>query len=221
MNMVNKKIVNSILSFIVGVIMGTLYITSNTYACSLFKCEKLIRQNVTENKMGLFWNSTYEYEVGDVIEYAGMNFRITSVYPNTVILTSSDSDIKDVYIPDEIVGDDGQDYEVTAIDGLAFYGNNKIKSVSVGDGVKTIGDSAFQNCKNLKEVEIGKKVKKIGNYAFYNCKKLKTIDLYPAKSLKSVGKKAFKKINKKYKIHCKNNKYKKKYQKLFKGKIGS
>lgn len=65
--------------------------------------------------------------------------------------------------------------------------------------VTAINDSAFKNCKNLKSVTIGSNVTKIGKKAFYGCKKLKTIKIKSTK-IKTIGKKAFYKINKKAKF---------------------
>lgn len=184
--------------------------------------QKTIKQKETINRRGL----ADDLEVGDYIDELGMKYVVTSTYPRTATFVYLDIDSEEYYdrggrvsISDEVLGDDLQHYKVTAISSTALCNESKVKTVYIGDNIKTIGASAFEGCKNLKEVYFGKRVKKIGEQAFYNCPKLKTIDLYDAKSLKSVGKNAFKKIHKKYKIYCKN-KYKKKYQKLFKGKIG-
>ena len=61
--------------------------------------------------------------------------------------------------------------------------------------VTAINNNAFKNCKNLTSVTIGSNVTKIGSKAFYGCKNLKTIKIKSTK-IKSIGKKAFAKINK-------------------------
>lgn len=49
----------------------------------------------------------------------------------------------------------------------AFYNNNFITDVEIGNGVSAIGKNAFANCPYLKRVKIPKSVKQIGEYAFY------------------------------------------------------
>lgn len=109
-------------------------------------------------------------------------------------------------------------YSITAIGDNAFKGRTKLTAVNIGKNVKTIGNSAFEECTALKSVTLGNNVTKLGKKAFYNCKSLKKIHFKTTK-LKSVGAKAFKNINKNYKIKVKK-KYAKKYMKLTKGKIG-
>ena len=60
--------------------------------------------------------------------------------------------------------------------------------------VTSIEANAFKNCKKLKSVTIGKNIAKIGKNAFSGCKNLKSIKI-KATGLKSVGAKAFAKIN--------------------------
>lgn len=82
--------------------------------------------------------------------------------------------------------------------------------------VTAIANNAFKNNKKLKKVTIGANVKSIGKAAFAGDKNLKTI-IVKSKVLKRVGKNALKGINKKAVIKV-NKKLKKKYTKLFKKK---
>ncbi|WP_408072411.1 leucine-rich repeat protein [Butyrivibrio sp. JL13D10] len=61
--------------------------------------------------------------------------------------------------------------------------------------VIAIADNACKNNKKIKTVTIGSNVATIGKKAFYKCKKLKKVTIKANKSLK-IGKGAFKKINK-------------------------
>ena len=54
---------------------------------------------------------------------------------------------------------------------------SEIKTVVIGSGVTTIGNSAFSGCTALATVTIGKGVTTIGEYAFYNCTFLTTIEI--------------------------------------------
>ena len=71
---------------------------------------------------------------------------------------------------------DGIAYKVTSISASALAKNTKLKSVTIGKNVKTIGKKAFYGCKNLKKITI------------------------KSSSLKAVGKNAFKGIYAKAKI---------------------
>lgn len=81
--------------------------------------------------------------------------------------------------------------------------NKKIKNVNVKNSIKINGKTykvteiaagAFKNCKKLKKVTIGLNITKIGKKAFYGCSSLKKV-IVKSKSLKKVGKGAFKKVN--------------------------
>lgn len=82
--------------------------------------------------------------------------------------------------------------------------------------VTEISKNAFKGCTKLKKVTIGKNVKTIGASAFSGCKSLKTITI-KSKVLKKVGKAAFKGIYAKAKIKVPKAKLKA-YKKLLKGK---
>ena len=87
----------------------------------------------------------------------------------------------------------GITYKVTSIANNAFKNNKKLKKVTIGANIKTIGKAAFAGDKNLKKIIVKSKV------------------------LKKVGKNALKGINKKAVIKV-QKKFKKKYTKLFKKK---
>lgn len=90
---------------------------------------------------------------------------------------------------------DGKSYKVTGIAANAFKGNKKLKSVTIGKNVRTIGKNAFNGCKNLKKIVV--KSSKL--------------------TKKSVGSKAFKGIYSKAKIKVPKSKLKA-YKKLLKSK---
>lgn len=70
-----------------------------------------------------------------------------------------------------------------------FGYRSQIKSVTIANGVKNIGNHAFRSCTNIESIELPVTLENIGQYAFSNCGKLKSIDL-PG-SLRSIGKLAF------------------------------
>ena len=65
----------------------------------------------------------------------------------------------------------------------------EIKSVVIPDSVIEIGERAFYTCLQLEEVTMGNGVKKIGQEAFAGCFKMKTIHL--SDSLQEIGPRAF------------------------------
>lgn len=74
-----------------------------------------------------------------------------------------DIDSIDVFIPEEI-----NQIPVKSIANDAFNNNTKIKSVSMGSNVVSVGEAAFANCQSLADIFIADSVRTIGEYAFYN-----------------------------------------------------
>ena len=93
----------------------------------------------------------------------------------------TDAETYDVTIPDTI---DSVKYPVTSISSNAFTNylyRNRIKTVKIPTGVKTIGDYAFSGCTILEKVDFPNELLKVGRYAFYGCSALQKADL-PAKT---------------------------------------
>lgn len=89
----------------------------------------------------------------------------------------------DVVIP-QTVTSCGVEYKVTAIGKSALfdrYGSGSlsygITSVTIPDGVTSIGASAFGNCKELTSVSIPESVTRIGSRAFSGCSSLTSINI--------------------------------------------
>lgn len=127
-------------------------------------------------------------------------------------------------------GETNASYKVTSVSGslavtFTSVKNKKMTEVIVPDvvvlsgrsyKVTAIAPNAFKNNKKLKKITIGKNIKKIGENAFYGCKNLKSINVKTTKlTKKTVGKNAFKKINKKAKIKVPKKK-RRSYKKIFK-----
>ena len=54
---------------------------------------------------------------------------------------------------------------------------NAVQKVDIGEGVTSIGGSAFQNCSSLASITIPEGVTSIGNRAFYSCPSLASITI--------------------------------------------
>ena len=79
-------------------------------------------------------------------------------------------------------------YKVTAIDKNAFKSKKKLKSVTIGKYVKSIGASAFAKDGKLSKITIKSTVlKKVGSKAFSGINKKAKIKV-PAKKLKAYKK---------------------------------
>lgn len=114
--------------------------------------------------------------------------------PTVSYIGTTDKKVTSITIPDSVTFNNVT-YKVTGISDKAFSGNKKIKKLTIGKNVTTIGKNAFYKCKNLKTIII------------------KTVEL------KSVGKNAIKGINSKATIKV-PKKQLKVYKKLFGKKTG-
>lgn len=79
---------------------------------------------------------------------------------------------------------------VKIIGGSAFYGCDKLATLSIESGVEAVREYAFYNCKNLKTVIIPGTVKTIGEGAFKDCGELN--DLVIGDGVENIGASAFK-----------------------------
>lgn len=136
---------------------------------------------------------------------------------------------------------EGQIYKVTSIGKEAFYKNTKLKTVTIGNNVKSIENYAFYGCKNIISIKMGaqveiisdsafrkctklinvtlpKSIDELGKNAFYGCSKLKVITIN-ANSVIDIGKNAIKGISKKAVIKV-SKKLVNKYKKKLKSKTG-
>ena len=89
-----------------------------------------------------------------------------------------------IIIPSEI---DGR--KVTGIKGFNLSNKENIKSITIPDGVTSIGDSAFSGCRSLTDITIPDSVTSIGCEAFYNCSSLTNITI--PDGVTSIGDSAF------------------------------
>lgn len=124
----------------------------------------------------------YQVKKGKVI------YTIKYIKNQPVFMVTGEEKAKNaVKIEDSIVVS-GKSYPVYGINEYAFYGNNKIKSVTIGKNVQVIGKKAFYNCKKLSMVRVkSKKLKKVEKQVFKTKGKMVTIKV-PAKKLKQYKK---------------------------------
>ena len=78
---------------------------------------------------------------------------------------------------------------VTSIGDSAFVGCTGLTSVTIGNSVTSIGDEAFNNCTGLTSVTIPDSVESIGEDAFSSCTGLTSVTI--GNSVTSIGRNAF------------------------------
>ena len=97
-----------------------------------------------------------------------------------------------------IMSDDGElvitgSGEMLSADSYSEYPwheyRSQIESIVIGNGVTSIGGSAFSNCTGLTSITIPEGVTNIGNYAFWGCSSLTSITI--PKSVTSIGYQTF------------------------------
>ncbi len=81
-------------------------------------------------------------------------------------------------------------YDVTGIADNAFAKDTTIKTVTLGDTIKTVGEAAFKGCTKLTKVTYNKNITKIADDTFNGCKSIKSFTL--SSGIKSIGEAAFK-----------------------------
>lgn len=151
-----------------------------------------------------------------VIASASSNFKIKFYKKNGysyVVLKDGNALIENYYgkksrlvIPEKIDGhtvvkigwDDSDDIIIQEefddeADMFCFYGNNRIKELTIPDTVKEIASRTFQRCKKLEKVVLGKGIKTIEDAVFADCKNLKKIKI--SSSVTEIGSYAFRNSN--------------------------
>ena len=157
----SKKIVNSILSFVLVV-------------CLLMSGGLLdIGQSIGD--AGSFIANAVEV-------YGDFEYKVNS--DNTITITKYIGDGGNVVITGEI-----NEKNVTIIGESAFRGCPGLTSVKIPDGVTSIGNYAFRDCYRLTNITIPDSVMSIGERPFLNCTSLTSITI--PDSVVSIGDYAF------------------------------
>lgn len=125
-------------------------------------------------------------QVGDVYSVGDLKYKVTGAKEVSVIgLAKEEVEIK---IP-SAVSISGKAYKVTSVQEKAFYQNEDIVSIAIGNNVIYIGKYAFYQCPNLETVKFGKRVSVISTCAFTQCSNLENVTL--PSSIRRIGAKAF------------------------------
>lgn len=140
----------------------------------------------------------------------------TVVEVTYVAPTDTEKNASSVTIADTVTLKDGTVAQVTEIAANAFKKDTKLKNVTIGSNIETIGSNAFSGCSNLTKVTIkGSSLKVVNAGAFQNCKKLAKVTL--GKNVTTIGKNAFSGDKKLNSITINGNSIKKVGKNAFKG----
>ena len=161
-------------------------------------CEKLKRISLSRLSMICIDHSAFFGFVGNIILRGG-DITEQSIYrylDNFKIEIKADRNwhieaaIKSYFGEEEVfVPRSYNDIYIHTISYKAFWGNIKIKKVTLPDSIFRIESSAFEGCTNLTEIILPKRLESIGCNAFKGCINLTEIIL--PKSLESIGHDAF------------------------------
>lgn len=111
---------------------------------------------------------------GSIVTVKGIAYMASTSKKLSVEVIDGSKVSGKVTVPDKVTFA-GKEYKVIGVADKAFAKNKKIKKVTLGKNIKTIGKQAFYKCKNLNQVTIrSTSLKKVGSKAFYgNAKTLK------------------------------------------------
>ena len=125
-------------------------------------------------------------QIGDVYSVGDLKYKVTGAKEVSVTGLAKVTDT--LTIPSSVTIS-GKVYKVTAIQDKAFYQNEDIVSIAIGNNVIYIGKYAFYQCPNLETVKFGKRVSVISTCAFTQCPNLENVTL--PSSIRRIGAKAF------------------------------
>ncbi len=156
-----------------------------------------------QDEFSVYFDRTVPYQPTQWTGYEGFwngfMFTITDYELTIIGYNGEDTDLnidniyKEVYDQNNVK----KNIIVVAIAPYAFYGNNRITSVTIPITMKSIGEYAFYGCSSLKSVVLssmsGANLKSIGDYAFANCSSLTNVSYNEDLQLTDFGRFVFEK----------------------------
>ena len=112
----------------------------------------------------------YEEVIAD-----GLKYRCTPAYKRAKVVPNfeADTSVENPIILPKVTSN-GIEHKVVGIDNNAFYGWG-MKSLTIPEGIETIGADAFRYCSQLVELTLPSTITHIGTYAFYGLSGLSTV----------------------------------------------
>jgi uncharacterized repeat protein (TIGR02543 family) len=112
----------------------------------------------------------------DFVGIDTLKYTLTSVTTVSVGVGQTTPARKTIDIP-QTVTHNGFTFNVTEIEENAFnfYSHNNITTVTVPEGVTTIGKTAFSSCEKLTQISLPSTLVNLGSYVFQSCSALATV----------------------------------------------
>ena len=151
--------------------------------------DELINIKVNKLKNGIIVKGKKaKYKITKIVYKNGKAVRGTAKLMNPL------SKKNKTFIIADYIKVSGIKFKVTSINKKAFYKNKKLKKVTLGKYIVSIGAKAFAGCKNLKNIKFKtKRLKKVGKSAFKGIKKKAVVRISKKKYKRLLRKKGMKK----------------------------
>ena len=146
---------------------------------AFYNCYKLVEVinksslNITKGSSNNGCIAYYALNVkkGGTSDIVNKNGYLFYTYENVNYLLSYVGVNTDLTLPDDY---NGQNYKIY---NYAFEGCSGLTSVTIPNGVTSIGERALEGCSGLTSVTIGSSVTSIGQWAFYGCSGLTSVTI--------------------------------------------
>ena len=135
----------------------------------------------------MMFEEIFEGEPKEGLGVDGFNYSYIPESKVATLIKGDYSALQNVSIPaTAVIG--GTTYNVVGV-GTSAFESTSVKSVTVSNGVKTIGKNAFYDCYQMTSVSMPESITKIGESAFSDCSRLDTIAI--SGKVESIGNYAF------------------------------
>ena len=128
-------------------------------------------------ELGLHVFENTFFESNDILlDNSNVSYYVTDIYGSTTILQLMQNS-STIVLPEKVYGSSGKEYTIIGIDGdgYSFPGQWNITSIVIPDTVETIGSDTFSYFQNLESVTLGSGIKSLGDRVFSGSDKLKVI----------------------------------------------
>jgi hypothetical protein len=133
------------------------------------------QEEVVMNPNGLMYGTFAEFQANSKHLHPETDEHLRyALYDNYVEVIECISDAETIVIPDTYKGK-----PVISIDQQAFYNNDTVKHVTLGNNILRIHTSAFENCTALLHITMSSTVNEINEAAFRGCISLTNIIIPP------------------------------------------
>ena len=153
------------------------------YGCNIQEVKVPI-SSIAAYKQANGWKDFTNYYGGDVVNN-GITYRIDE---NGATITAAEATLAEANIL-SAVEFEGNQYPVIKINDRVFSGNTNLTTVTLPEGLTTLGSDAFNSCKSLRAVKVSSGVEAIPSNCFYECSSLESVSL--PEGLVEIGVSAF------------------------------